>query len=58
MMKWFKRLLLAAAAFGVVLALGLASRDDGPTADANPMKINRQQYERIHQPALFADVGK
>jgi hypothetical protein len=41
------RLLFAATALAVVLALGMLPRDDEPVMTANPMKADKQQFERI-----------
>ncbi|MFD0679744.1 MULTISPECIES: hypothetical protein [unclassified Paenibacillus] len=57
-MKIIVRLLFAAVALGVVLTLGLTSQDNQTVAGTNPMKVNQQQYDRIHEPAMFANVNK
>ncbi|WP_171650463.1 hypothetical protein [Paenibacillus foliorum] len=57
-MKLIVRLLFATAALGVVLTLGLTSQENQAVVGMNPMKVNQQQYERIHEPAMFVNVNK
>ncbi|WP_248930447.1 hypothetical protein [Paenibacillus hamazuiensis] len=52
-MKVLSRILMAAAALGVVATLGLYAPETSP-ATANPMKANYAQYERI-QTNMYVD---
>jgi hypothetical protein len=52
------RLLFAAAAIGIVLTLGVTSEPNPTHVATNPMKVNQEQYERIHEPAMYANMKK
>jgi hypothetical protein len=52
------KLFFAAAAFGLILSLGLASQENSAAISANPMKANHQQYERIQETNMYVNGGK
>ncbi|WP_179232914.1 hypothetical protein [Paenibacillus rigui] len=47
------KLLFAAAAFGIILTLGVQSEENQTVVSSNPMKANQQQYERIQAANLY-----
>ncbi|GCL70845.1 hypothetical protein PN4B1_07470 [Paenibacillus naphthalenovorans] len=59
MKKGFERIVFTAVAVAVLLILGWVSavNPDG-AMQANPMKVNREQFERIREAAVYVYDGK
>ena|GEM_PF-3846415 len=52
-MRMIAKLLFVAAALCIVLMLGAQSEETPTALSSNPMKVNQQQYERIHSDQLY-----
>ena len=59
MIKWFERAGLFLAAVLILLVLGYSSpASPAMSTQANPMKANRQQFERIHEAVFYVYKGQ
>lgn len=59
MTKYLERIGFVAAAALVLFILGWFSTvNPDISLEANPMKVNQEQYERIHEAAYYVYEGK